>query len=783
MATRTIISDDFDRADSDVVGNGWDEGENITAGDVVSIVSNACKFFYPAASGGSPVFMNYTHGTLTLPASISFKLSTGTASGTSYFNCHINSIDGVNYGSGVTLQINTNSSNNLIYSNGQPSTGFSYNFAQTVYVWIDYADSGSNITTSLYLNTSNSKPGSPTITKTSSNGNGNTDTSFLKLFVDGNSGGTQIIDDFVFTDSTSEITTLTPFLYSIDNAGYIYKANADLGEPLSNLTQKSLTQNWAVSDKVTILQSMQGDVIWSYIKTGAVGAIGRVWTGAQDGGTSATVLTDGSETFTSKVVAGDTVYNLTDGSSGTVTSVSGSTVTCSGGLTGGTDNQWEDGDKYEVYASNFQVLTANSAVSPTGTNASTRSRQMVNFEGTTYILNDNYLESISSNFTYTAAFLQLHRSYIGECMAVNGNRLLICANYNGIGKTHLWNGFGTDFTYKIDFPDEIKSVVAYKEGWIVVCGGAVYYTDGFRLQLLDTFLSIRKQDDFVTHINGMTVKDDQIYINGSPSTYDKERSKAGVHVFSPSRKSWGYLPYAQSGTLALADAAPGVLMFEPTKNIIYSAYETILVTNPYYVSTIEDGGSVNALYLYTYDFGREVDLKRVILELDAEPNFGNALSGQSITVRGGFSILDDIIWTYSSLNAASSGADDLNVDGTILRTIANKGVLVLTGSAGGSFDFISSIAGDATTSEVWTMTNDLLGTSENAASFNMIPFYKSEDISYTLSRTQGLDKFIFENIPAEAQHGRRFGCVFYITSNNLNFRIKSVNFDIEGAMR
>src|SRR6185436_6643040 len=139
---------------------------------------------------------------------------------------------------------------------------------------------------------------------------------------------------------------------------------ADSGTPLGDFAERSQTQNWVAADKLSIIQSMQGDVIWSSIQTSKVGVIGRVWTGTQDGGTSSTVLTDGSETFTSKVIAGDKVYNLTDNSSGTVTSVSGSTVTMSGGLTGGTDNQWENGDKYELYASDFQDLTAGSSSSP-----------------------------------------------------------------------------------------------------------------------------------------------------------------------------------------------------------------------------------------------------------------------------------------------------------------------------------------------------------------------------------------------------------------------------------
>lgn len=65
-------------------------------------------------------------------------------------------------------------------------------------------------------------------------------------------------------------------------------------------------------------------------------------------GTSATVMTDAGAAFVSAKIIGQTLYNLTDGSSGTITGVTGTTITCSGGVSGGTGNTWAAGNSYAV---------------------------------------------------------------------------------------------------------------------------------------------------------------------------------------------------------------------------------------------------------------------------------------------------------------------------------------------------------------------------------------------------------------------------------------------------
>lgn len=69
--------------------------------------------------------------------------------------------------------------------------------------------------------------------------------------------------------------------------------------------------------------------------------------GSHDSTTSATVMTDSGESLTVDAYIGMTIYNTTDGSHGTVIDNAATTITVAA-LTGGTDNQWENGDGWAV---------------------------------------------------------------------------------------------------------------------------------------------------------------------------------------------------------------------------------------------------------------------------------------------------------------------------------------------------------------------------------------------------------------------------------------------------
>ena len=68
--------------------------------------------------------------------------------------------------------------------------------------------------------------------------------------------------------------------------------------------------------------------------------------GADDGAGNLAFMTDTGGGFTVNEFVGWTIYNITDGSSAIVTANTATTVT--GTLAGGTDNDWDNADKYVI---------------------------------------------------------------------------------------------------------------------------------------------------------------------------------------------------------------------------------------------------------------------------------------------------------------------------------------------------------------------------------------------------------------------------------------------------
>ncbi len=89
--------------------------------------------------------------------------------------------------------------------------------------------------------------------------------------------------------------------------------------------------------------------------------------GTATGATSTTVLIDSTATFLTTVAVGDRVDNTTDGSATLITSVDSNTQVTCGALVGGSDNQFQSGDSYEIYdpdAETTKVITDGFEMTP-----------------------------------------------------------------------------------------------------------------------------------------------------------------------------------------------------------------------------------------------------------------------------------------------------------------------------------------------------------------------------------------------------------------------------------
>ena len=133
------------------------------------------------------------------------------------------------------------------------------------------------------------------------------------------------------------IGTDMPGIYDTPTAGQLTKWKNDggvwklesAGAPID--LSSSITQNVETT---------------GYMAGRARGIIVAVPSGTHDGGDDASLMTDAGIDLGADTLIGMTVYNVTDGSSCTITDNAATTITCT--LAGGTGNDWDDGDVWQV---------------------------------------------------------------------------------------------------------------------------------------------------------------------------------------------------------------------------------------------------------------------------------------------------------------------------------------------------------------------------------------------------------------------------------------------------
>lgn len=152
----------------------------------------------------------------------------------------------------------------------------------------------------------------------------------------------------------------------VADAALIYAENSSLVtatalDPNTNTLNNFTTQHLAMSNdfgdnlfeisasdaSLILAQSGTGAGVAKFTRTGKESKqTGAGATGTHDGANNASVLTDSGASWTVDEFVGDTIRNTTDGSSGTVTANTATTITAT--LSGGTDNDWDTGDAYET---------------------------------------------------------------------------------------------------------------------------------------------------------------------------------------------------------------------------------------------------------------------------------------------------------------------------------------------------------------------------------------------------------------------------------------------------
>lgn len=156
-----------------------------------------------------------------------------------------------------------------------------------------------------------------------------------------------------------------------------------------------------------------------------------VQTGAHDGGDNKAKLTDSGEAWTVDQFVGLSVYNVTDGSSGTITANDATTVTAA--LAGGTENDWDDGDVYTIGYNGYYFepgcIGTLTATAHTPFNAL--------HVGSLWLLKNTREDNTTGEIVNAAA-----AATESDPIRIKGDYILECANFNTDDWVELWRKEG-----------------------------------------------------------------------------------------------------------------------------------------------------------------------------------------------------------------------------------------------------------------------------------------------------------------------------------------------------
>jgi hypothetical protein len=126
--------------------------------------------------------------------------------------------------------------------------------------------------------------------------------------------------------------------------------------------------------------------IWKWVDGFNIGIGG----GAHDGANDQAIMTDSGESFPVNGLIGATIKNTTDGSEGTITANSGTTITAT--LAGGTDNDWDTGDTWEVSGIPYVSNTDTDFADDTATGGASTYSRLTDINGDGITLGRNYYQ-------------------------------------------------------------------------------------------------------------------------------------------------------------------------------------------------------------------------------------------------------------------------------------------------------------------------------------------------------------------------------------------------------
>lgn len=381
-------------------------------------------------------------------------------------------------------------------------------------------------------------------------------------------------------------------------------------------------------------------------------------------------------------------------------------------------------------------------------------------------VNNVALLNVTDN-SFNAIALNLPSGYNVRCIRAGRAGILIGLNFNNRGAVLLWDAFSDRAIAPwIWYNANIKSIIPYGDGWVVITSRGFYQTNGYSsTPIIEMMPDARKsRASILSNLSpqGAEIIENYVAFWGNFGEYN--RQLAGLYFLDLNTKLFEFAPVSNAVTYGVTGGA----IFFDNNFTIHLSYTT---DNPAkkFIGRLDNANPARAQFI-TEPLGVGGDDKiaegvKFSIDLHSKQTSTPTITFD-MTVK--VASLKRNIWNYAQTKAASTQANVLKVDATLFTYIATAGdeVTILEGVNAGQIRHIASISNAGTSNEQWTLDSVLPNNTEininlSVSTFKLVKKYSNSnlttlkdlyfDIANKLRGKRFLIKVLLENMASNLE--------------------------------
>ena len=507
-----------------------------------------------------------------------------------------------------------------------------------------------------------------------------------------------------------------------------YISSYDVGCVHTRAATGTGTDEITSSSYPDILTTKNNNILYTSANHLGIGYRGRC---ASSSSTTKIVDTNGRDFVTlgvSTSAGSNKVFNLKIKEEFTITSITTTSSTNDTlNFTAGAGTN-SNGDYFMVFVDNFKKFDTTVAGG-----SQDFVRQMLVWGDKYYILNNNYLATLNQDeTTFNATAKQLPIGSKGMCMDINQDKVLISGMKNNSGELLLWDSYSDGWVSILETFREAQAIKAYQNGWIIVIGAKLYFTDCYQLKVLADFPDLSKfNNTFFTHYNGLKIIDNKVYVTNRGGALT--RAKVGVYVYDFSQ-GWSFIPLTSNGTNKLSyQLYPGAIFCATANNVVRvftsADFSNAYTTNAYALNRIYDGHSSKYSVMFYIRLPQKMKINLIELNLGFKYSEYYENSASTVTVNYGDG--KKVFWTYGQSGISSTSTSIQNLIGSSQPASAGREIIFVDSDLAGERSFITSIEEGGTNNEVWRISPALSGTPTEYSMVNTMDLFNAGKTAFT----------------------------------------------------